>query len=221
MGRLLNRLVTNKSAVRLTHGISEYLNTVGQYFGRRKPATRTVEFVPLEHVHGQGLEPVCSLRFGKYPMSYNGCEVIATYNALLTLGCPIPLAEVSEEYQRRGIFLAGAWGTHVEAIPQFFRQRGFSVETLYASDVRDGAVEYDKAFAGMTAAVFSFWNSAKKLTRGVHTVALEHAGPGIAIYNLHSMDQRENRDYGSIGEWIGQTDILPILLVTIGKEEKQ
>ena len=167
------------------------------------------------HVHGQRRGAVARLPYGKFTMDYNGCEVIACHNALLTAGAESTLADTAAWFERRGTFLAGKWGSHVEAIPRFFRSRGLAPRTLYASSVKDPAA-YDAFFAGGRAAVFSFWNSAKRLRDGVHTIALAHgADGGLVIYNLYGTDARENTAFRSITEFVGKTGVLPILLVVV------
>ena len=39
-----------------------------------------------EIINGQGLGYVADMRYGLFPMSYNGCEMIAIYNLLILEG---------------------------------------------------------------------------------------------------------------------------------------
>ena len=217
--KLLNKLVTNKSLLRLSHGLSEGLNRLSELSGsaaRRRERNRAAfdGYAGGDYINGQGRGPVALLPFGRRTMDYNGCEVIACFNALRLLGNPRPLGEVAAYFERRGLFLGGLWGTHAEALPRYFASLGFQPETLYASAVMAPS-DYDAAFAPARAGVFSFWNDAGCLLRGVHTVALAHRPGGITIYNLYNQDARENTRFPSIEAFIRARNALPVLLVTL------
>ena len=207
----LQKLVTGPVPLALTFRLSEGLNLLTRFAtARRRERNRAAveAYTGQGPINGQRLAPVAALPYGRYTMDYNGCEVLAAYNALLTLGEAAPLGEVSAWFERRGLFLGGAWGTHVLALPEFFKARGFAVETLYR--------EFDGAFSRVPAAVFSFWNDAKRLRSGLHTVALAHAGGGrLAVYNLRGADKDRNLQYHSVAELTERTGALPVLLVAI------
>lgn len=211
----LQKLVTSPTALALSFRLSEGLNCLTRKAtARRRERNRAAvaAYTGAEPINGQRRAPVAALPYGRYTMDYNGCEVLAAYNALLTLGHPARLSEVSSWFERRGLFLGGAWGTHVLALPDFFSARGFSARVLYQ--------DFDDAFADVPAAVFAFWNDARRLRRGLHTVALAHAPGGrLAVYNLRGADRDANREYHSIAELVERTGALPVLLVALrGKE---
>lgn len=208
---LLQKLVTGPAPLKLSFCLSEGLNRLTRSAtARRRERNRAAvaAYTASGPVNGQRLPPVAALPYGRYTMDYNGCEVLAAYNALLTLGEAAPLSEVSAWFERRGLFLGGLWGTHVLAVPEFFKARGFAVEVLYK--------DFDEAFSSVPAAVFAFWNDAKRLRRGLHTVALAHADGGrLAVYNLRGSDREANREFHSIAELYRRTGALPVLLVAI------
>lgn len=208
---LLQKLAASPAALKLTFRLSEGLNRLTRSAtARRRERNRAAvaAYTGAAPVNGQHRAPVAALPYGRYTMDYNGCEVLAAYNALLTLGEAEPLSEVSSWFERRGLFLGGLWGTHVLAIPEFFQARGFAVEVAYK--------DFDGAFSGVPAAVFAFWNDAKRLRRGLHTVALAHAPGGrLAVYNLRGADLEANREFHSIAEFYRRTGALPVLLVAI------
>ena len=218
---VLNHLVTNQYLVRLSHALSEGLNKLTGLSSvtrhrREKNCAALARYSDRAYINGQGRGEVSRLPFGKFTMDYNGCEVIACYNALRVLGRERPLGEVAAYFERRGIFLAGRWGTHAAELPRYFERLGLHIHTLYASSVRDPA-EYDAAFAGAKTAVFSFWNDAKRLRSGVHTVALAHSPAGLVIFNLYNSDFAPNTSYRSVSDFVARSGALPILLVTLNE----
>ena len=220
MKTLLQRLAVSRTALALTYALSEALNrlaflTPGSRRRREKNKKALRGFSQKGFLNGQGTGALAALPFGRFSMDYNGCEVIASANVLRALGQGRPLGETAAWYESHGIFLGGLWGTHVSAIPAYFRSLGLSPKTLYAARVRDSGA-YDAAFSGARAAVFSFWNSAARLRDGIHTVALLHGGEGrLLICNLYSRDTAENSSFSSIADFVRRAGVLPILLVTL------
>lgn len=212
----LQKLVTSPVSLALSFRLSEGLNRLTRKLtARRRERNRAAvaAYTGASPVNGQRRAPVAALPYGRCTMDYNGCEVLAAYNALLLLGEAPPLSEVSFWFERRGLFLGGLWGTHVLAVPEFLNTRGFSVEVFYK--------DFDEAFSRVPAAVFAFWNDAKRLRSGLHTVALAHAGSGgLAVYNLRGADTDANREYHSITELVERTGALPVLLVAIKAKDK-
>ena len=67
---------------------------LGRYFAKKNRAYN--ETIPVGgYIRSQRDEPVCRMRYGCRTMDYNGCEVIACYHALLSLGRPAALAETA------------------------------------------------------------------------------------------------------------------------------
>ena len=211
---MLNRIVTNRCAVWLSYALCKLWNafTLHTPRAKRRAAANRAAFASAGHslkgrVCGQRLQPVAALPYGRFTMDYNGCEVIAAHNALLTLGTAEPLGETAAYFERHGIFLGGTWGTHVLAVPGYFTARGCRARRHWK--------DFDAAFAGARAAVFSYWNDKNDLMKGLHTVALAHgADGGVSIDNLYTAEPEPNRMYRSIAELVERTGILPVLLVT-------
>ena len=217
---LLAKLVTNEALVRLGSGLNRLWNAAALRFPgseKRREGNRAGFrglTLPEGRIHGQKRQPVAGMRYGRYPMSYNGCGVIASYNALQILGVPEPLGEVAAWFERKGIVLGGLLGTDVLAAARFFRERGIRCRVLFGAGAKQPE-EFDRAFSGCPAAIFAYWNNARRLRNGMHFVALSH-GPdgGLAIDNFRGLDTEPCRDYGSIAEMIGKTGCAPVVLVT-------
>ncbi len=77
-------------------------------------------------------------RLGECTMNYNGCEVIATYNALVYLYDEVPLPELVRHYeQEEGLTLSiegviGGWGISPKRVEHFFQSRGYEATLFYA-----------------------------------------------------------------------------------------
>ena len=200
----LRRLAVSRFALRVTYAMTSIENALFPHRKRRAANAAARSSAPDGLICGQAALRV--LPYGKCTMDYNGCEVVACHNALCLLGRPKPLGETAAYFERHGLFRAGKWGTHVSAIPRYFERQGFAVRTLLADECGD--------FAGRIA-VFSFWNSARRLRSGVHTVALERTADGLRVYNLHGTDLAPSTQYRTFAELLAQTDILPIQLVEL------
>ena len=220
--RLWENLITSEFLVKLTYALCRGWNalTLQTRGAKRRRARARAAFDACGitgRVNGQRLPPVAALPYGRYTMDYNGCEVIAAHNALLELGLPSALGGAAAYFERHGLFLGGFFGTHVLAIPHFFRDRGCEAEALFAART----AEFDAAFAGADAAVIAFWNDARRLRSGLHTVALLH-GPrgGVEVCNLGGRDRQSVR-FASLRELREKTGALPILLVALRKTDNK
>ena len=57
-------------------------------------------------IHGQSIGETAKIRYGLFPMSFNGCEVISVFNALEYMGKPKPLREIVKYMRRFALLLA-------------------------------------------------------------------------------------------------------------------
>ena len=128
-------------------------------------------------LNGQGSGPLSICRLGLFPMSYNGCEMIAAYNLRLLMGKPKPLSEITREIYPYGVFFWGIFGTNPLALKRYFRENGLPVQTELDDD------RFRQSFAGAQYGILSFWNSDKTIFKGIHTVAVENTPDGLKVYN--------------------------------------
>lgn len=122
-------------------------------------------------INGQGLGNVASLKYGLFPMSFNGCEVIAVYNALEFLGIPHDICEV-RDYMKRYAVLLGLFGCNIYCIGKALNHFGAECEK---SEFTDNI----KAF------VISSWTG-KPFLSTIHTVFCECLSDGIKVYNRYN-----------------------------------
>lgn len=200
----LQRLAVSRFGLRLTYALTMLGAVLPGAKKRRARNAAARENAPAGLICGQA--SLRDLPYGKCRMDYNGCEVVACHNALVLLCREQPLGETAAYFERHGLFRAGKWGTHVLAIPKFFGTQGVAVRSYSARELSD--------FAGRVA-VFAFWNSARRLRSGVHTVALERTAAGLRIYNLHGAATAPDTRFRTLAAFIAQSGVLPICLFEV------
>ncbi len=142
--------------------------------------------VPIDDdslINGQGLGEVAKMKYGFFPMSYNGCEMIALHNSMLLLRKKSSLRQVCREMYPRAQVLSGLFGSNPCLLGSFYKRRNIPCRTTYRYH------DFFDSLDRVPVAVLSFWNKSKPF-HGLHTVAVEKKGDCITVYNRYN-----NRDY--------------------------
>lgn len=131
-------------------------------------------------INGQGCGEVSRMRYGLFPMSYNGCEMIAIHNLMFLEGYgEQKLAEIClEMYPKSGV-LWGIFGSDTFKLRKYFDARG--IETLRF-------LKRDRFFEQLKKSrygIITFWNS-KNPFKGIHTVCVENTGDKLRVYNRYN-----------------------------------
>ena len=148
--------------------------------------------------------------FGKGPhhnMSYSGCEVIASFNALKALtGCSSPeqMAQLISDYETRGAALWGEFGTSPRAIEMYFRKKGFLVMAACGEDYAS-VDEISRKYQVMIATVY---NDRTDITKQVHTVCITgDSKSGYVLHNAYLMNRNgtyaQSIPYTTFAEAVG------------------
>ena len=143
----------------------------------RKNREKNDRFPPVTgYIRTQRAEPVRALSYGCAHMDYNGCEVIAAYHALLSLGTPQSLQQTAFEFCRlpRSLWLFGVFGTYPGALPRYFEARDFCVVRVPRRKIRTPAC------SGVSVYLYTYWNPR---FRGIHTVELHRTARGWTVWN--------------------------------------
>ena len=209
---------TNKEIIDMIYGLSKVLSaaawgglTSAVKIGNRA-ARKNYTFCDAngnyQYINGQMRSATRDIPYGLATIGLAGCEVIAVYNSMITLGNPQPFNEVADYFEDNGMFASGFFGTHVNALPEYFTDRGYSV-----TEVRlisgESCIKFDKAFAKGTTAIFSFYTGDGL---NVHTVSISHADDGrIIVYNDNNYST-EGVLYDSIEDMIQKNGYIPIVL---------
>ncbi len=163
-----------------------------------------------EYINGQKIGNVAEFKFGNTTMDENGCEVIATYNALVTLGAKEDLCKIAAHYESDGQMLNGTWGTNPYAAERFFKQRGYEVSKVEGDDILNDKIPDADAY------ILSFWNS-DKVSESLHTVAVRKTE--IGKYVIYNYKGKKNRQENTDGIKIfAEEGVQPIVLFTINKK---
>ena len=221
---LLGFLRTSPFMIRVTYALTIVQNAFNRLFSPRRgrePDSRYKWLPPAGvPINGQGVGEVSSIPFGKFRMSYNGCTVIAAYNALCILGDKVPLYDAAEYFERRGMIFSGALGVHPLAAGRYLKSRGHRVKTIYGRRMyrRNAA---DVELRGSKAAVLVCWNSTSVRHDdgslvGAHAVAIARDDEGVTVFNTH--DTRPiPAHYDSVASYIKKENMLPIVMFTAEK----
>ncbi len=177
---------------------------LGRYFARRN-RTHNERFRIDGYLRSQNDEPVRHMRYGCKTMDYNGCEVIACYHALLSLGITASFSEVTAVCSEIGLWLFGLWGTRPRALIPFcsrydlgykrYRRRNFDA-------IKEQVVLY------------AYWNPR---FRGIHTVELHRTQNGYIVTNLGYL---RGRCFSSMGEALHAIRT-PMAILCLGISLKQ
>lgn len=131
------------------------------------------------------------VKFGRdYTMSYGGCEIMAVYNALLSLGKELSAKEMAElisHFERRGAVRGGLWGVAPQAVKPYFKRKGYHVKKTWSrreKTINRIGEESD------TVIVFSY-NNGQDIFDGMHTVNISKDGEGK--FHVHN-DYRTGPD---------------------------
>ena len=205
-------------ALKILYRLSGLINLFCKKYDRdANCALRRSVSLPEGLLNGQRLAPLGDLPYGAWRMGENGCEVIAAYNVLHSLGRPESLPALAWELERRGLLFNGFGGTNLGALVPFFRRRGIPVRILR----RRQESEFDAALSSADCAVLSYWTG-KTLRRPdkswntLHTVSVHHRGNGIAVCNVSANGTRPV-EAASIAEFLSQEGGAPVCLFVLGK----
>ncbi|EXM37457.1 hypothetical protein RASY3_12735 [Ruminococcus albus SY3] len=147
-------------------------------------------------LHGQSTKPLCDMRYGTYPLSWNGCELIACYNCAVLLGRKITFPQVVFEFEinkMHYIFPNGYWGTAPKKLWYFFKKHDMPYRSFRNGEQFAKYAKTEKASCG----IISFWNNERSTAKfhgldffsgGLHTVAYIYRAGRFYIYNLYGKD---------------------------------
>lgn len=106
------------------------------------------------------------LMFGRSDMAYSGCEIIAVYNALLSLGIKKDLTGLIGIFEKRGSVLGGRFGTSPYALYRYLSKTVGN--TVFSFKRRD----FDRIAEESRVLIITYYNDAKDIMQQIHTVCV-------------------------------------------------
>lgn len=126
------------------------------------------------YINGQGMGIVSRMRYGICRMSFNGCECIAVYNAMVYLGKNPELSEIVLRLESYRIFF-GIFGCNPHKIGKVLNKLG-------ADFRKAGSADENGAY------IISYWTG-KKFLSSLHTVFCVKSDNCLKIYNRRNNSQ--------------------------------
>lgn len=122
-------------------------------------------------ISGQALGAVSRMKYGLCRMSFNGCECIAVYNALVYLGMNPGLSSVVLRLERYKM-LFGIFGCNPHRLGRVLMQYGAD---FYETDNPEAADAF----------IISYWTG-RRFFSSIHTVFCRRCGDTIKVYNRYN-----------------------------------
>ncbi len=121
--------------------------------------------------------------YGNFPLSFNGGEIIAVYNALMLSGKHIPLAKIIFEFEENCLaILGGLAGTDPKKIGIYLAAHNIKYQTVTSeNELKEKLSDGEKIF------IYSYFDLKCPLgLRALHTVAGVSQNKKLKIYNLNN-----------------------------------
>ena len=106
------------------------------------------------------------LMFGRTDMAYAGCEIIAVYNALLSLGYKKDLTELISIFEKRGSVFGGRFGTSPYSLYRYLSETVGNVRFSFKRKDFERIAEESRVF------IITYYNDAKDIMQQIHTVCV-------------------------------------------------
>lgn len=160
------------------------------------------------------------IKFGISDMSYSGCEIMATYNALKALGEPVSeqtVVDLIAMYEADGAVFGGKFGTSPYAVEDYFRDQGYDVMTTASQDT----AEINKIGEYCDTVIVNAYNNKNDITDMIHTVSITKDEEGTySVHNGYHKDRKNNYvvngGYGTLQEAIDAISTDPSSIDVIG-----
>lgn len=114
-------------------------------------------------------------KYGLFPMSFNGCEIIAVHNALELAGYETDIDRLINLFKRKHLMvLCGLFGSNIFRIHKILEALHISCQKVKLSETVDDGIY-----------IVSFWNRRPPF-HGIHTVVTRVSNGIPETYNLYS-----------------------------------
>lgn len=161
------------------------------------------------------------INFGSYQMSYSGCEIIATYNARLSLGEKMTaddMIKMISDYERKGAIWKGGWGVAPTAIYGYFEECGYDVHLstdFEMEDINTIGEMYDTI-------IISVFNDENYIMSQIHTINISKENGQYFVHN-NSTSYVAKGPYNNLWEAVmnlSKGNAKPISIIGINQQEE-
>ena len=168
---------------------------IGKKFSDSSRENRLADITNETHrfINDQGSSATLEkLRFGKYSLNYNGCGIIALYNAMSASGCRASVADitdtfVTERLNTGGSGMSGKYGTNPFSIGRGIKRLGFECSRVSADEImRDGLY------------VAAYWRKSGGFFSPAHFIAVETRNGVPTAYNNSDRNEAETVDVAEL-----------------------
>ncbi|MCR5594537.1 MAG: hypothetical protein K6G12_01700 [Lachnospiraceae bacterium] len=135
------------------------------------------------------------IAYGKSDMAYAGCEVIAVYNAILSMGDRADLNTLIADFEHDGMILSGRFGTAPYAIRDHLIRYGYDVKTEHNED------DYNALAASSDVCILMMYNDKRNIFNKIHTICITREKNHYTAHNTYG-DGRVVGPYASVTELI-------------------
>ena len=144
------------------------------------------------YINDQNTGAVSKLKFGTNTMDNNGCEIIAVYNAMKTLGNQKDIRDIAYYFENDGQMLKGEFGTNPYANKRYFEKEGYKVKVVEGEKITEEELPKADAY------IVSFWNS-NDVMDALHTVAMRRTKDGkYELFNYRSNEDNLSEETKSL-----------------------
>ena len=128
-------------------------------------------------INTQGSAEMRRLTYGSYPLSYNGCGIIAAYNALTCSGKRASVRNITEVFLSERVNTGGAlfrckYGTNPMSMPRALKKLGFDCRRVRADSVSSDGLY-----------VAAYWSGEGGFFSPAHFITVETKGGTPIAYN--------------------------------------
>ncbi|MBR2885425.1 MAG: hypothetical protein IKB93_11660 [Clostridia bacterium] len=162
------------------------------------------------YINDQNTGAVSKLKFGTTTMDNNGCEIIAAYNAMKTLGNQKDIRDIAYYFENDGQMLKGEFGTNPYANKRYFEKEGYKVKVIEGEKITEEELPKADAY------IVSFWNS-NDVMDALHTVAMRKTKKGE--YELFNYDvwSEKSKVVSNLREEFLDEGIVPLSVHCVSK----
>jgi len=132
-------------------------------------------------IDNQRGEPVASMLYGTHNIWYNGCELIAVYNALLALDQPKDLSAIVRDFESAGaVWLEAEFGTKIAQYAAYLRKQGLTVKEYREAK----ALDEDRQDGDVFVITYSWRSTGNQgWNIGIHTIMVKQVNGQLEAYN--------------------------------------